>query len=71
MTVYEHAVLRRQVTALVRYLTTSFPTANQWLARGVEDPAQMRHYTLTEAKQVALRLIEKSFLAPLKDEDLE
>jgi hypothetical protein len=59
---YEPAVLRQQLEALVKFLMEHFPTLEQHLSMGIDDPAQMRHYTFEEAKAAALDLIERSFL---------
>jgi hypothetical protein len=63
---YEPAVLSEQLEALVKFLMENFPTLEQHLAMGIDDPAQMRHYTFEEAKAAALSLFERSFLEPME-----
>ncbi len=46
----------------MKFLMENFPTLEQHLSMGIEDPARMRHYTFEEAKAAALDLIERSFL---------
>jgi hypothetical protein len=61
---YEPSVLREQLEALVKFRMENFPTLEQHLAMGIDDPAQLRHYTFEEAEAAALSLIERSFLEP-------
>jgi hypothetical protein len=66
MVKYEPQVLREQVEALVHFLMTTFPTAEMHLEQGTTGPAQMKTFTLEEAKGLALDLIRDRFVAPIQ-----
>jgi hypothetical protein len=68
MVKYDPKILREQIEAFVRDLMANYPTVEMHLEKGITDPADWHHFTLDEAKGVALNIIRERFVAPIQGE---